>query len=100
MYVKEDHMELLRKTGVRKGSSNCTADSLSRLPVCLGGSKAPFPGGRVQQLSELPTVQKMEVLDIGGEDISTQAIGQEVSFDNEYLYLLRKFNWLRDVKFK
>ena len=46
-----------------KGSSNCTADSLSRLPVCRSGEKvARYPDGPLQQLSELPTVNKLEVL--------------------------------------
>ena len=46
-----------------KGSSNCTADSLSRLPVCeSGSSKAMYPGGAVTQLAALPTIKKMEIL--------------------------------------
>ena len=45
-----------------KGSSNCTADSLSRLPVCAGDSRAPYPAGGVQQLNQLQTVNKTQVL--------------------------------------
>ena len=70
-----------------KGSSNSTADSLSRLPVCTpGAQEAPYPMdasivdskailssasatvpasarcGPGQQLSELPTIHKLEVL--------------------------------------
>ena len=46
-----------------KGSSNSTADSLSRLPVCaVGEQHARYPVGHVQRLSELPTMQKPEVL--------------------------------------
>ena len=46
-----------------KGSSNSTADSLSRLPVCAAGEQhARYPVGHVQRLSELPTMQKLEVL--------------------------------------
>ena len=45
-----------------KGSSNCTADSLSRLTVCAGDSRAPYPAEGVQQLSQLPTINKTEVL--------------------------------------
>ena len=46
-----------------KGSSNCTADSLSRLPVCMaGGIQAEYPSEPLQQLSELPIVNNLEVL--------------------------------------
>ena len=46
-----------------KGSSNCTADSLSRLPVCeSGSSQASYPGGAVTQLAVLPTIKKIEIL--------------------------------------
>ncbi|CAL4127303.1 unnamed protein product [Meganyctiphanes norvegica] len=62
-----------------KGSSNSTADSLSRLPVCTPGTQqAHYPGGlagntsfggmstalgmRQQQSSELPVCSKIEVL--------------------------------------
>ena len=45
-----------------KGSSNCTADSLSRLSVCTDDSHDPSPAGGVHQLSQLPTVNKTEVL--------------------------------------
>ena len=46
-----------------KGSSNFTADSLSRLPVCMaGGTQAEYPSGPLQQLSELPVVNQLEVL--------------------------------------
>ena len=46
-----------------KGSSNCTADSLSRLPVCSGDSRAPYPAGGVHQLRQLPTsVNNIEIL--------------------------------------
>ena len=46
-----------------KGSSNCTADNLSRLPVCeVGSSQAVYPGGAVTQLAALPTIKKMEFL--------------------------------------
>ena len=63
----------------------------------FGGSEAMDQGGRRQQLCELPSVKKMDISEICGEDSSAKAIGL-VSFENEYLYLLRKFNWLRDVK--
>ena len=46
-----------------KGTSNCTADSLSRLPVCaVGETQAVYPRGTLQQLSELPTMNKVEIL--------------------------------------
>ena len=38
-----------------KGSSNYTADSLSRLPVCEeGGLQARYPDGPLKELSQLP----------------------------------------------
>ena len=44
-----------------KGSSNYTADNLSRLPVCKSGSnQASYPGGGVTQLAALPTLKKIE----------------------------------------
>ena len=46
-----------------------------------------------QKLSELPSLKKMNISEICGEDISAKAIGL-VSFENEYLY------WLRNVKIK
>ena len=46
-----------------KGSSNCTADSLSRLPVCLSYIRAPYPPGSVYELSRLPTsVNSIEII--------------------------------------
>ena len=37
-----------------KGSSNCTADSLSRLPVCALDRTAPYPEGQLKRLDQLP----------------------------------------------
>ena len=46
-----------------KGSSNYTADNLSRLPVCESGSnQASYPGGGVTQLTALPTIKKIEIV--------------------------------------
>ena len=41
-----------------KGSSNMTADNLSRLPLCVDGGAAeyPDPGGQLQRLQQLPAV--------------------------------------------
>ena len=45
-----------------KGSSNTTADNLSRLPVCLdGGETAVYPSGRLQQLGELPAAYLVDM---------------------------------------
>ena len=38
-----------------KGSSNSTADSLSRLPLCGIDRTAEYPSGQLRQLRELPT---------------------------------------------
>ena len=43
-----------------KGSSNCVADSLSRLPVAIDKSGARYPNGRLQELGDLPQVCKWE----------------------------------------
>ena len=66
-----------------KGSSNCTADSLSRLPVCDGvqedGRKVfsqAYPEGRVTRLAGLPSVQHVEVL---REDEDLMAEVQELA---------------------
>merc|ERR1711888_294889 len=45
-----------------KGSSNCVADSLSRLPVPLDSSGARYPDGVLQELGDLPNVSKIELL--------------------------------------
>ena len=45
-----------------KGSSNYTADNLSRLRVIVNGSDAEYPVGQLKQLEELPTVSKLEVM--------------------------------------
>merc|ERR1711888_65239 len=44
-----------------KGSSNCVADSLSRLPVPLDSSGARYPDGVLQELGDLPNICKMEL---------------------------------------
>ena len=52
-----------------KGSSNCTADNLSRLPVCDGSSTVPYPEGSLQQLGDLqlPSMNLLEVICGDGE---------------------------------
>ena len=37
-----------------KGSSNTTADNLSRLPLCVGGGDAEYPSGQLQRLQQGP----------------------------------------------
>ena len=44
-----------------KGSSNTTADNLSRLPLCVGGGAAEYPGGQLQRLQQLPAVLCVDV---------------------------------------
>ena len=43
-----------------KGTSNCVADSLSRLPVPMDKSGARYPDGRLQELGDLPQVCKLQ----------------------------------------
>ena len=57
-----------------KGSSNCTADNLSRLPVCIDGG-AEYPAGRLRQLGELPSIATININHILLEE---EAIMQEV----------------------
>ena len=45
-----------------KGSSNYTADNLSRLPVGVDGGDALYPAGQLKQLGDLPEAYKMEVV--------------------------------------
>ena len=45
-----------------KGSSNCTADSLSRLPVSTEAGTASYPDGQLHMLGELPTMYGYEIL--------------------------------------
>ena len=47
-----------------KGSSNTTADNLSRLPLCVGGAAAEYPDGQLRQLQQLPSVMSMDVVDM------------------------------------
>ena len=55
-----------------KGSSNCTADNLSRLPMCIDRGVAEYPSGRLQCLDELPTSALHHIL------LEEQALMQEV----------------------
>ena len=76
--------------------------------VKFDGEAAAREGPVLQQLSELSTVNlnKLEIIDmckediLFGEDIRGADFGEviELSFENEYLYLLRNFNWLSNVK--
>ena len=45
-----------------KGSSNTTADNLSRLPLCVGGAPAVYPDGQLRQLQQLPSVMCLETV--------------------------------------
>ena len=49
-----------------KGSSNSTADSLSRLPMCDNKGIAEYPEGRLQQFGGLPIINSCEIW--GGEE--------------------------------
>ena len=44
-----------------KGSSNTTADNLSRLPMCVDGGDAVYPAGPLQQLQELPAACMVDI---------------------------------------
>ena len=44
-----------------KGSSNSTADSLSRLPLCDNKGIAEYPEGRLQQFGGLPIINSCEI---------------------------------------
>ena len=44
-----------------KGSSNSTADSLSRLPICNDRGVAEYPDGRLQQIGGLPIINSYEI---------------------------------------
>ena len=45
-----------------KGSSNCTTDNLSRLPIGVNGGDAEYPAGQLKQLEELPAVCMLGVM--------------------------------------
>ena len=54
-------MEYSFKVKHIKGSSNATADSLSRLPMSGVDRKATYPGGALQRLQELPTANLLHI---------------------------------------
>ena len=55
-----------------KGSSNCVADSLSRLPVPLDETGARYPDGVLQELGDLPNICKMELQSFEEEVVMNQ----------------------------
>ena len=55
-----------------KGTSNCVADSLSRLPVPLDEAGARYPDGVLQDLGDLPNMCKMELQPLQEEVIMSQ----------------------------
>ena len=63
-----------------KGTSNCVADSLSRLPVPLDSSGARYPDGRLQELGDLPNVCKVSEVEVM---IKVQWLAQQQQQDEE-----------------
>lgn len=55
-----------------KGSSNCIADSLSRLPVPLDEAGARYPDGVLKELGDLPNICRMELQPLQEEIVMNQ----------------------------